>query len=244
MARIVVVEDEPALRGDLVEHLQVCGHDVRGADSGAQLDGLLAQEPADLLVLDVNLPGEDGFKIAKRLRERSEVGIIMLTARSMIVDRVVGLEVGADVYLVKPVDLRELEAQVKTLLRRLKTQAAPAPEAAEDPAPAAQMLDDGWAYDQLSWTLVSPTGGRMRLTATERVFIQLLVARPGEPVSRTEIFRALGKREWEPGDRSIDSLVRRLRQRGEEELGCSVPIQSVHGVGYAFASAVVQRAEG
>lgn len=241
MAHIVVVEDEASLRADLVEYLSACGHSVAGCGDGLELDVALARQPADIVILDVNLPGEDGFSIAKRLRDHSEVGIIMLTARGVNVDRVVGLEIGADVYLVKPIELRELEAQVRTLARRLKVSpsvatAAPAP-AVSSAAPSTA----GWVYDQVAWALLSPKGGMLKLTANERVFVNLLVDRPGEPVSRSDIFRALGKREWDVGDRSVDSMVRRLRAKGEEVLGHPLPIEAVHGTGYAFAAPVLVR---
>lgn len=237
MARIVVVEDEASLRADLVEYLTACGHGVVGCSDGIELDVALTRQPADILILDVNLPGEDGFSIAKRLREHSEVGIIMLTARGVNVDRVVGLEIGADVYLVKPIELRELEAQVRTLARRLKVQPA-THLAGSVAAPAAGA---GWIYDQVAWALVAPGGGVLKLTANERVFVNLLVDHPGEPVSRADIFRALGKREWDVGDRSVDSMVRRLRAKGEEALGHPLPIEAVHGTGYAFAAPVAVR---
>lgn len=236
MARIAVVEDESSLRADLVEYLSACGHDVSGCEDGLALDRVLAAHPADIVILDVNLPGEDGFSIAKRLREHSEVGIIMLTARGVNVDRVVGLEIGADVYLVKPIELRELEAQVRTLARRLRVLPAQGP--APHPAPAAT---SGWIYDQVAWALIAPDGTTLKLTANERVFVNLLVEHPGEPVSRADIFRALGKREWDVGDRSVDSMVRRLRSKGEEALGRPLPVEAVHGTGYAFAAPVLVR---
>lgn len=236
MARIAVVEDEASLRADVVEYLSACGHVVVGCEDGRALDRALVEHPADLIILDINLPGEDGFSIAKRLRDHSEIGIIMLTARGVNVDRVVGLEIGADVYLVKPVELRELEAQVRSLSRRLQG-------AATVPAAAGGLAATGaqWIYDQLAWSLVSPDGGSTKLTANERVFVSLLVERPGEPVSRSAIFKALGKREWDAGDRSVDSMVRRLRAKGEEALGRELPIEAVHGTGYAFTAPVVVR---
>jgi Response regulators consisting of a CheY-like receiver domain and a winged-helix DNA-binding domain len=240
MARIAVVEDESSLRADLVEYLSACGHDVAGCEDGAALDRALAGHPADIVILDVNLPGEDGFSIAKRLREQSEVGIIMLTARGVNVDRVVGLEIGADVYLVKPIELRELEAQIRTLARRLKVQ-TPQNTTAHAPAASPAAGTGGWVYDQVAWALLSPEGTALKLTANERVFVSLLVEAPGEPVSRSDIFRALGKREWDVGDRSVDSMVRRLRSKGEETLGRPLPIEAVHGTGYAFAAPVAVR---
>lgn len=241
MAHIVVVEDEASLRADLVEYLAACGHGVVGCGDGIALDVALARQPADILILDVNLPGEDGFSIAKRLREHSDVGIIMLTARGVNVDRVVGLEIGADVYLVKPIELRELEAQVRTLARRLKVQPSSGSGAVAAAAPPQPVTATGWVYDQVAWALIAPGGATLKLTANERVFVNLLVERPGEPVSRSDIFRALGKREWDVGDRSVDSMVRRLRAKGEETLGHPLPIEAVHGTGYAFAAPVIVR---
>lgn len=242
MAHIIVVEDEASLRADLVEYLSACGHAVAGCADGIALDVALARQPADIIILDVNLPGEDGFSIAKRLRDQSEVGIIMLTARGVNVDRVVGLEIGADVYLVKPVELRELEAQIRTLARRLRVQAAPTPSpVATSPAARPNAVPSGWVYDQVAWALIAPSGDPVKLTANERTFVNLLVEHPGEPVSRSDIFRALGKREWDVGDRSVDSMVRRLRAKGETQLGQPLPIEAVHGTGYAFAAPVTVR---
>ncbi|KIL99959.1 TorCAD operon transcriptional regulatory protein TorR [Paramagnetospirillum magnetotacticum MS-1] len=245
MARIAVVEDEAPLRADLVEYLSACGHDVIGCGDGKELDRALDERSVEIIILDINLPGEGGFSIAGRLRSHSDVGIIMLTARGLNVDRVVGLEVGADVYMVKPVELRELEAQVRTLARRMRV-SQPAPSQAEprmsDETPAqpsaASPVPTEWIYDQLTWTLIAPDGKSIKLTGNERVFVSLLVSRPGEPVSRDEIFRALGKRGWDPADRSVDSMVRRLRAKGDETFGHPLPIESVHSVGYAFAAPV------
>jgi len=239
MARIAVVEDEASLRADVVEYLTACGHTVVGCEDGSALDRAMAERAADLIILDINLPGEDGFSIAKRLRDTSDVGIIMLTARGVNVDRVVGLEIGADVYLVKPVELRELEAQVRSLSRRLTGVAAQPPEPS-----SVNSSQSHWTYDQLAWALVSPSGESTKLTANERVFVSLLVERPGEPVSRAAIFKALGKREWDAGDRSVDSMVRRLRAKGAEALGHELPIEAVHGTGYAFTAPVIVKQGG
>ena len=245
MARIAVVEDETNLQADLVEYLSACGHEVWGCADGAALDTLLDQAVVDIVVLDINLPGEGGFSIAGRLRAQSEVGIIMLTARGLSVDRVVGLEVGADDYMVKPVELRELEAQVRSLSRRLNAARLASGALEPEPAPPAQPLhaDPGteWIFDQLTWTLIAPSGRAVKLTGNERVFVALLVSHPGEPVSRDAIFQALGKRGWNPADRSVDSMVRRLRAKGAETVGQPLPIESVHGIGYAFAAPVGQR---
>ena len=249
MARIIVVEDEADLRDDLVEYLDRCGFEVRGASRGAELDRLLEAGPADVIVLDINLPDEDGFSVARRVRASSSAAIIMLTARSGLIDRVIGLELGADVYLVKPVDFREVEAQIKALMRRMHKGAAPLPAAepsAAAPVPASSPVSadsrKAWVFDDIEWRIQPPAGGAVPLTATEYKFLSLLVTAPGEAVSRQDISIALTGRDWDPYSRSIDSLVRRLRIKVEERSGCALPVQAVHGVGYAFVGPVVTSA--
>jgi DNA-binding response OmpR family regulator len=250
VARIIVVEDEADLRDDLVEYLDRCGFEVLGASRGAELDRLLEAGPADVIVLDINLPDEDGFSVARRVRASSSAAIIMLTARSGLIDRVIGLELGADVYLVKPVDFREVEAQVKALMRRMQKGTTPQPAA--EPSPAAPTAPatasataesrKAWVFDDIEWRIQPPTGGAVPLTATEYKFLSLLVTAPGEAVSRQDISIALTGRDWDPYSRSIDSLVRRLRIKVEERSGCALPVQAVHGVGYAFVGPVVTSA--
>lgn len=245
MARIIVVEDEADLRDDLVDYLNRCGFHVCGASSGEEMDVLLNSHGADVIVLDVNLPNEDGFSVAQRVRAVSQAAIIMLTARSGLIDRVIGLELGADVYLVKPVDFREVEAQIKALFRRLQKNAGPAPLPLRRAPPAP--LDDGkksWRFDETEWRLQAPGGAAVSLTATEYKFLCLLVVAPGEAVTRQAIAMALTGRDWDPYSRSIDSLVRRLRIKVEEHTGVALPVQAVHGVGYAFVGAVVSGPDG
>jgi DNA-binding response OmpR family regulator len=249
VARIIVVEDEADLRDDLVEYLDRCGFEVRGASRGAELDRLLDAGPADVIVLDINLPDEDGFSVARRVRASSSAAIIMLTARSSLIDRVIGLELGADVYLVKPVDFREVEAQIKALMRRMQKGADSPPAAdhvqAPPAAPAGASPADSrkaWLFDDIEWRIQPPSGAAVPLTATEYKFLSLLVTAPGEAVSRQDISVTLTGRDWDPYSRSIDSLVRRLRIKVEERSGCALPVQAVHGVGYAFVGPVVTSA--
>ncbi len=245
MARIIVVEDEADLRDDLVEYLDRCGFEVHGASSGLELDALLESNGADVIVLDINLPDEDGFSVARRVRAASQTAIIMLTARSSLIDRVIGLELGADVYLVKPVDFREIEAQIKALIRRIQKGAGPAAVAgasASHTVAASAEAKRSWQFDDVEWRIQPPEGPAVPLTATEYKFLSLLVVAPGEPVSRQDISVALTGRDWDPYSRSIDSLVRRLRIKVEERTGCPLPVQAVHGVGYAFVGAVTSTA--
>ena len=242
MARIAVVEDERPLRVDLVEYLGSCGHWVWGCEDGIQLDILAAVQPLDVVILDLNLPGENGFSIAGRLRKAGNVGIILLSARNLPTDRVVGLEVGADVYLTKPVGLREVEAQVRALERRMGPSQLVSAQGLDGPDDLDGVTSElPWLFDHLAWTIAMPRGASIKLTSSERTFIALLAARPGEPVSRDEILSALGRKRWDPGDRSVDALVHRLQAKSEQCLGTRLPVSAVHGLGYAFSAAVETR---
>lgn len=235
---IVVVEDEASLRRDMIEYLRGCGFDAVGAKNGRELDEQIAARPVSLVVLDVNLPGEDGFKIATRLRENPAIGIIMVTARGSTVDRVVGLELGADAYLVKPVEMRELEAQAKALLRRLEASGS-GNVAAAPPTSALPPPDEAhWVLDATAWALTSPAGVRVSLTSMEMKLVSLLAGQARQPATRDQISMALYNRRWNPDDRSIDTVVGRLRHKVENAIGETAPVKSVHGVGYVFSAPV------
>lgn len=233
---LIVVEDESSLRRDMVEYLRDCGFDAYGAQHGRELDDMLAQHDASVVVLDVNLPGEDGFKIAARLRER-RVGVIMVTARGSTVDRVVGLEIGADAYLVKPVEMRELEAQVKSLLRRLDSAPAAGSPAAT-PAESGDAEEERWQLNATDWSMTSPSGVRISLTSMEMRLATVLAQHARQAVSRDQLCQALYNRRWNPEDRSIDTVVGRLRHKIEAALGDAAPLKSVHGVGYVFSAPI------
>jgi DNA-binding response OmpR family regulator len=237
MINVAVVEDDPDLCGSIQRYLSLVGMTVKGAGSGEELDALLADFTPDLLVLDVNLPGEDGFSIAARLRSRSKVGIVMLTARGQLDDRVLGLTAGADAYLVKPVQFRELEAVIHSLARRLRE------------APMAEKTDSreepphAWSFDAASWSLITPNGHQVPLTNAEFRVLQTLTAEPGASVAREEIANALGKVVGGYDDRSIDAVMARLRRKVQTATGENLPIRAVRSVGYVFAAPVETRAK-
>jgi len=232
MTNVIVVEDDPDLRGTIVRYLSLVGMAVRCAGSGVELDALLPTFTPDLMVLDVNLPGEDGFSIAARLRSNSKMGIVMLTARSQLDDRVLGLVAGADAYLVKPVEFRELEATIHSLMRRLNVDQPARQEACEDGQPA-------WGFDAATWSLITPDGP---LTNAEYRGLQTLTIDPGAPVPRNDIAAALGKTVGDYDDRSIDAVMARLRRKVSTTTGESLPIRAVRSVGYVFAAPVDHRA--
>ncbi len=236
MINVVVVEDDPDLCGSIVRYLSLVGMSVRRAGSGAELDQLLAAGIPDLLVLDVNLPGEDGFSIAARLRSTARLGIVMLTARGQLDDRVLGLTAGADAYLVKPVQFRELEAVIHSLTRRLRE--APKEEKAE----ARDEAFRAWSFDAASWSLITPNGHQVPLTNAEYRVLQTLTSEPGASVGREEIAASLGKVVGGYDDRSIDAVMARLRRKVNAASGENLPIRAVRSVGYVFAAPVEARA--
>jgi len=235
MINVTVVEDDPDLCGSIVRYLSLVGMNVQSAGSGVELDKLLASSLPDLLVLDVNLPGEDGFSIAARLRSRSKIGIVMLTARGQLDDRVLGLTAGADAYLVKPVQFRELEAVIHSLTRRLRE--APV----EDKAKPREDDARAWGFDAASWSLITPGGQQVPLTNAEYRVLQTLTAEPGASVARDEIAASLGKVVGGYDDRSIDAVMARLRRKVNSATGENLPIRAVRSVGYVFAAPVETR---
>ena len=236
MINVTVVEDDPDLCGSIVRYLTLVGMNITRAGSGAELDQVLTGFTPDLLVLDVNLPGEDGFSIAARLRSSSKMGIVMLTARGQLNDRVLGLTAGADAYLVKPVQFRELEAVIHSLTRRLRD--AP-PEEKPDRSDEAGRA---WGFDAASWSLITPAGKQVPLTNAEYRVLQVLTAEPGASVARDEIASALGKSVGGYDDRSIDAVMARLRRKVTVATGENLPIRAVRSVGYVFAALVEARA--
>lgn len=231
---IAVVEDEPSLRADLVDYLAMCGYRPCGAASVAELREILASQPVDVVLLDVNLPDGDGFTVARALRAESEMGIVMLTCRKTVTDRVEGLDSGADAYLVKDVDLREIEATVRSVLRRVPAATlATGPISGEAP----------WRLDVEQWHIAAPNSTEIRLTASELAFLRQLIAQGGV-VRRDDLVGALPApdRASDHG-RNLNALVRRLRRKVEQEAGLDLPVRMVYGVGYSFIAPAELRGE-
>jgi two-component system phosphate regulon response regulator OmpR len=190
----------------------------------------------DVVLLDVKMPGEDGLTLARYLRERYDVGIIMVTGASDVVDRVVGLEIGADDYITKPFDPRELLARLKSVLRRIQAN-PPAPGAA--PAAGPRVAVGCCVLDLASHQLFDGEGKELPMTAMEFELLKVFVERPNKVLSRDDILTATRNREWEPFDRSIDIRIARLRRKIEADPENPQAIRTVRGAGYMF---VPQRA--
>jgi two-component system, OmpR family, response regulator len=230
---ILVVDDEPAICELIENYLSGEGYRVSTAGDGAVMRQVMAQSPVDLVVLDLMLPGEDGFSLTRSLREHSNVGIIILTGKGETVDRVVGLELGADDYLAKPFDLRELLARVKSVLRRARRAVA-----MEGTVSGNLLSFAGWKFDPAARQLTSPDGVETPLTTGEFELLSAFVNHPNRVLSRDELLDLTRGREASPYDRSIDMQVKRLRQKIEPDPRQPALIKTVRAAGYIFTSRI------
>lgn len=240
---IIVCDDEPDLREAVAEYLARRGFDVRRAGDGAALRLLLAERAADLVVLDIAMPGEDGLSIARALRADSDIGIVMLSAAGDVVDRVVGLEVGADDYIAKPVDLRELLARLRSVLRRREAAAQavtalPAPEPAVAPQPAPTQgkrvrMGRTW-LDLDARRLTGADGAEIPLGPSEFALLRAFAERPGRVLTREALLELAHPRGDEHFDRSVDVRIARIRRKVEAVPDRPAVIRTIRGAGYVF----------
>ena len=230
--RIVVVDDEDDLRDTVGDYLGMHGFEVQTAEDGVALRRLLETESFDLAVLDINMPGEDGLSIARFLRETSDMGIVILTAAGETVDRIVGLEMGADDYLGKPFDPRELMARIKSVLRRR--------EAADRMSQASgeggeTLVRFGLCLLNLdSQKLFDESGQEITITAMEFDLLKVFAENANRVLNRDQLLELAHNRDWEPFDRSVDIRVMRLRRKIEADPAKPQVIKTVRGVGYMF----------
>ncbi len=225
MSRIIVIEDNADLREEVLFQLRHAGHQAEGVADATAFDALKGMTDWDIAIIDIGLPGEDGLSIARRIREDSMMGLIMVTARGTLDDRVRGLGDGADAYLVKPVEMRELLAVVSSVERRL----AGAPSAAAAGA---------WLLDVAHRELRSPDGKAVALTETEFRLMGAMAWAFPEVATRKALAGALGEEDFLNFDeRRLEAAISRLRRKLESEVGES-PLRSARGRGYVFAAPV------
>jgi two-component system phosphate regulon response regulator OmpR len=235
-ASIIVCDDEPDLREAVAEYLARRGFEVRRAGDAAALRRLLAERPAHAVVLDISMPGEDGLSVARGLRAQSDIGIVMLTAAGDVVDRVVGLEIGADDYLAKPVDLRELLARLRAVLRRREAATGAPPMAASAaPAPPTRRVRMGRTQLDLDQRrLIGPDGAEIPLHASEFALLSAFAERPGRVLTREILLDLAHPHGEEAFDRSIDVRIARIRRKVEAVPERPAVIRTVRGAGYVF----------
>jgi DNA-binding response OmpR family regulator len=236
-AHILVVDDEPAIVEILRRSLSAQGYQISTAENGATMRRIISEGTVDLVLLDLGLPGEDGLALMRTLRETTSVAVIVVSGRGEQIDRIVGLEVGADDYVAKPFDLRELGARVRSVLRRTLDK-APA-RTANASAEVARFA--GWTFDVSARRLESPQGKAVDLTSGEFDLLAALVKSAGRVLSRDELLEATRNREAGPFDRTIDVQVGRLRRKIEADPQRPELIKSVRGAGYVLTCKVDRR---
>ncbi|WP_342245765.1 response regulator [Pseudomonas sp. OTU5201] len=230
---ILVVDDDEAIRELLLDYLGGQGYQVHAVGDSGQLRARLAEALPDLVLLDVGLPGEDGLSLARYLREHHDLPVIMVSGAGTPLDRIVGLEVGADDYLAKPFDPRELLARVKTVLRRYRRAPAASTQTATESERACLQLGL-CRLDLQSRQLLDASGEEIPLTAMEFDLLQAFAQRPNRPLSRDQLLNLTQHRDWNPFDRSIDIRIARLRRKLETDPDKPQIIRTVRGVGYMF----------
>ena len=230
--RVLVVDDEAEIREMLAEYLGSHGFEVLTADSGLSMRALLAKSAPDVVLLDVNLPGEDGLTLARYIRERFDLPIIMITAAGEVVDRVVGLEVGADDYLSKPFDPRELRARIKSVLRRYRR---PTPETrSADESTRRRVAFGRCTLDLDTHQLLDAKSKEIPLTSMEFDLLKVFAERPNRALTRDQILNITRNRDCDPFDRSIDIRIARLRKKIEADPDKPATLKTVRGAGYMF----------
>lgn len=225
--RLGVIDDDPSIRATLTGFLEIEGYEVCSASDADGLDRMLRMKPIDLVLLDIRLPGRDGLSLTRELREKSEVGIILIAGRNDKVDRILGLEYGADDYIAKPIDERELLPRVRNLLRRV------AHSRSAHASPAIHFGD--FSLDVRRRRLTDKSGSLITLTTAEFDLLCMLVRNAGNVMSRERLIAAITHRRWHPLDRTIDTLIRRLRRKIEIDPDDPAIITTVHGAGYMLS---------
>lgn len=229
-ATIMICDDERDVREMLEEYLSKRGYGIVAVGNSDELQAALAERQVDLILLDINMPGQDGLTTLRALRTDNQVPVVMLTAASEVIDKIVGLEMGADDYLSKPVDLRELEARIKAVLRRAtETAAKAAPGGQTSTAPFGD-----FTLDLTAAKLLNAEGTEVPLTAMEFNLLSLFARNRGRVLNRDQILEQAHDRSWDPFDRSIDIRISRLRRKIEPNPQKPQIIKTVRGIGYIY----------
>ncbi len=224
--RILVVDDDPHIRDVISFALEKAGFETSVARDGDEALSAFQQGGADLIVLDINMPERDGLDVCRELRKSSEVPVLFLSSRDDEVDRIVGLEIGADDYVTKPFSPRELVARVNAILKRLRV---------PQPAPQSDVLHHGRLFLDPSRHFAAWSDHPVVLTATEFSILKAFINQPGRVFDRDTIVRSAYDRNVHVSDRTVDSHIRHIRSKFAD-IGCSSVIETVHGVGYRLGS--------
>lgn len=227
--QILIVEDETITRNTLKSIFEAEGYDVFEAADGNQMHRILSDHKINLVVMDINLPGKNGLMLARELRENANTALMFLTGRDNEVDKILGLEIGADDYLTKPFNPRELTIRARNLLQRTMIDTQKKPVQAVD-----QYRFNGWTLDLDSRTLVNPDGEEYKLPRSEFRAMLHFCENPGKIQTREVLLRKMTGRELKPQDRTVDVTIRRIRKHFEDHVGTPEIISTIHGEGYRF----------
>jgi len=229
---ILVVDDEPDIRESFQEYLEMNGYRVSCADGAAAARELVDEHAIDLALLDISMPGEDGLSLARYFREHTDLAIIMVASAGDVMDRVIGIEVGADDYLAKPVDLRELLARVAAVLRWKHA----APGGTSTPSGNEATIPFGQCrLDMESHRLIDGDGESVSITEMDFQVLKLFAENPGRTLSRDQILQATRGRDWDPADRSVDIQMGRIRRKIEPDPKKPTIIKTIHSRGYVYS---------
>ena len=240
--KILVVDDDEKIRRLLKNCFEPEGYVVYEAANGNEVKNTLAEQSIDLITLDLNLGGENGLTIASEVKASCDIPIIIVTGKGDVIDKVVGLEMGADDYISKPFHVREVIARVRSVLRRAggsaSRQSEKTPEEVAIPRNQNLFEFDGWIADPAAFELKQPDGSVCDMTTADFKLLMVLLKHPRRVLSRDQIMDHLNGVEWSPYDRTIDNQIARLRKKIEEDPASPRYIKTVRGVGYTFASNV------
>ncbi|WP_194757015.1 response regulator [Aliidiomarina indica] len=236
--RLLIVEDEVVTRQTLTRLFQKEGYEVFDAADGRQMEHIMAQQPIDIIIMDVNLPGQSGLELAESLREQDNIGLVFLTGRDSDEDRLLALELGADDYLIKPYNPRELTVRVRNLARRIEQIRQPSADHVEG---SRQFHFNGWVLDCDSRCLYSPDKKVFRLPKSEYRALELFLTQPGKIHDRDTLVRKMLDRELRPNDRTVDVAIRRIRRHFEAHPDTPNLITTIHGEGYRFVGDVTTK---
>ena len=231
---VLIVDDDAGVRNMLTEYLSENGYETLQADCGDAMRAVLATRMPDVALLDVRLGREDGLSLARYLRERYPIGIIMVTAAGDVVDRVVGLEVGADDYIAKPFDPRELVARLKSVMRRLQGAKARQPHSIEAQSAAKLVPIGECRLDLSAHRLLDVSGREVSLTSMEFDLLKVFTEHPNQVLTRDQLLGFTRNRDWQPFDRSIDIRIARLRRKIEADPEHPRIIKTVRNAGYMY----------
>jgi len=238
---ILVVDDDPKIRLLLRRCLESDEYAVAEAANSREIDAILARQKIDLITLDLQLTGENGLDIAKNLRAKSKIPIIMVTGKGDVIDRVLGLEMGADDYIAKPFHVREVLARVHSVLRRTVTEEGKSTTTGQvngNYNKTSDLAFDGWKLSPARVELTDPDGKACDLTTAEFKLLMVFLDSPNRVLSRDQLMDRITGTDWNPTDRTIDNQVARLRKRIESDPAHPKLIKTVRGIGYIFAGNV------